>query len=154
MALITHPRTLIEVPLTDRVFDDTTIKQDAIFIGLRHDQNHDTGVGIVSITVLVKSFASDNGAKGIYLGDKGMYDKRIDLVADNDTIVNAATGEILAIRTRMMTPNDWQSIIDALTVDYAYQGDFFIQLREAAPIVIGDMIRQHIAQADAMGKFA
>ncbi len=153
MPLLTPTRELIRVPLTDRVFNDTVIKQEAVFDTLEHRQDAINGVAQVHVVVVVRSYANDNGEFGIALHDKGMPDKRVYLVADNLTVVNAETGEIVLIQAadNYFT---WEEDIEALEGNVMFQGDFFLQLRDNAPIVIGDMIRQHIAQADAMGKFA
>lgn len=155
MPLLSPQHPIIRVPLTDRHFNDTVIKQEATFVTLRHEQHPETGVGTANITVLVKSYATDNGTQGIYLGDKGLADKRVDLVADNNTLVNAQTGAILAIRTTPFDTPEWLATVETFAAtDTMLQGDFFLALRESAPVIIGDMIRQHIAHADAMGKFA
>lgn len=152
MPLVTPQNELIVINLTDRVFQNTTIKQKATFSGLEHRQNSD-GVSSALIMVLVQYFADSDGDYGVHLHDKGVPDVTKYLVADNDTVVDASTGAILAIKTDG-NRDEWESIVNGYEQNVMLQGDFFGYLRDNASIIIGDMIRQHIAQGDAMGKFA
>jgi hypothetical protein len=153
MPLISPSRDLIHVVLSDRVFDSTRFKQEAVFEMLEHRQQAATGESTATIALTVKSYADDNGSFGVPLHDKGVPDKTVYLVADNNTVVDATTGTILFVFTNESIP-DREEIIAGFSQDVALQGDFFGLLRDNSPIVIGDLIRLHIAQADAMGRFS
>ncbi|MFD2717915.1 hypothetical protein ACFST9_04265 [Hymenobacter monticola] len=146
----------IEVQLSDRIFNDTIIKQVAIFTRLEHRQHPETKVCSALVDVLVKSYSNDNGVNGIHLHDKGVYDRTVPLVADNNTVVRATTGEIVSINPMPFPNQAWKIAVDAIAEnqDVMYQGDFFWMLRESQEINIGGLIRQHILAADQMGKFA
>ena len=75
------------------------------------------------------------------------------LVADNDTIVDATTGQILAIRNDE-TETTWLAKADAYEQDVMLQGDFFEEVCITLPVVIGNLIKEHITNANAMGRFA
>jgi len=156
MPLQPYPRTLIEVPVSDRVIADTRIKQKARFYSLLHTQEVN-GVSRVIIKLLVSLYAADSAAPDGY-GDKlisaGFSAYECELSADNNTLVDPAqAGAILAIRGAA-TDAQWQATIERFAQDTMLQGDFFEYLREQQPILIGEMIRHHIAAADAMGRFA
>lgn len=147
MPLQPGTRALIEIPVTDRTFGDTTIKQKAIFNSLFHQQQA-SGECSAIINVTVRSYASVDGDYGVSLHDKGVPDRQISLSADNHSLVDMTTGGLLAIR-RMETNLEWNAIINSFEQPTMLQGDFFELLRENSPIEIGDMIRQHIMLADA-----
>jgi len=151
-------RTLIEIPVSDRVYGDTTIKQKAIFNSLYHQQQADGQCSAV-INVTVRSFAvrklvttGESGTTtysyGESLADKGVPDRQESLSADNNSLVDMATGGVLVTR-KFETNLEWDNIISSFTQPTMLQGDFFELLRENAPIEIGALIRQHIALADA-----
>ena len=152
MPLVTPTLNPIKVALTDRVFNDTRFKQEAIFESLMHRQN-EAGDSMAQINVTVKYYADNAGSFGTPLHDKGMPDKSVALMADNNTVVDAADGAILVIFAHE-SEEERTAIANAYEQPVMLQGTFFATLRDNAPIVIGDMIRLHIAQADAMGKFA
>lgn len=155
MPLISPPHTHIELPVADRIVADTRIRQKCAFAMLRHTQN-EAGECCAHIGVLVTLYAADDAAAegfGRPLTGPGFSSYAAELVADNNTLVDAQTGAIQAIR---QGENDasWRAKIDAFPQPTMLQGDFFEYLRENQPVRIGDMIRQHIQQADAMGRFA
>lgn len=137
--------------MADRVIGDTIIRQLVRFVGLRHSQGPD-GQCAAYVDVLVTMYAALGAGRGPELNGAGFAPYAVSLVADNQTIVDAATGRILAIR-QGENQADWLALAEGYPQDTMLQGDFFEQLREQ-PLRIGDMIRQHIAQADAMGRFA
>ena len=139
-------RTLIEIPVSDRVFGDTTIKQKAIFNTLYHHQQAN-GECSVTISVTVRSFSLQDGVYGESLADKGVPDRQISLTADNSTLVDMTTGSLLASR-RYETNQEWDVIVNSFTQETMLEGDFFELLRENSPIRIGELIRMHIALAD------
>ena len=153
MPLVNINRAIIMVPLADRVFAGTIIKQTATFVTLSHVQDPNSGVCSAVIVVLVKYYANNAGALGMSLNDHGVPDKQFNLTADNNTIVDASTGAILAINPVFFESPEWLAQVAAFTQNVMKQGDFFQAMRDASPIIIGDLIKHHIAQADSMGRF-
>jgi hypothetical protein len=139
--------------ISDRQQGDTLIRQRARFLALAHGQSAD-GTCTATISVLVSLYAADGDGYGELLTGPGLSPYAVTLTADNQTLVAVQTGQILAIRQGEQEAA-WQANIEELSREQAtmLQGDFFEALR-AQPINIGDMIRQHIQQADAMGRFA
>jgi hypothetical protein len=153
MPLIQHTPQLIEVAVSDRKINDTTIKQKVVFQSLLHRQMS-TGESRVGVTVQVNLYAADGDGYGSQLTGNGFTPYMVELVADNQTIVDASNGAILAINTDYKSKADWEAAANEYEQAVMFQGDFFELLRDNTAIEIGDLIRQHIAQADAMGKFA
>lgn len=148
-------RTLIELPVADRVSGDTRIRQRARFLSLVHGQSSD-GACTAVITVLVSLYAAQGEDYGEALSGPGLSTYTVSLSADNQTLVDAGTGQILAIRQGEQ-PADWQARIDELSQERTtmLQGDFFEYLRDnGLPGTMRQMIEQHIQQADEMGRFA
>jgi len=152
MPLVNYQRNLIEIDLADRVISGTILKQKATFMSLLHNQNTTTGESSAKITVKVSLYAAAGTAYGVRLNGNGISDYTVDLLANNNTVVDATDGTILAIRGDE-SEDDWSALLDAYTQPVMLQGHFFEYLRENAQVQIGAMIRQHIAQADAMGRF-
>ena len=150
MPLAPYTTTQIEIPVTDRVFNDTTIKQKAVFTTLTHTQNEKSSKAVIE--VLVSMYANDNGDYGQKLSGQGFSPYFSKLGADNDTIVNAQTGEILLVRTDESDAL-WQARADMHPDTVMFQADFFLMLRDTQTIEIGNLIKQHITQADALGRF-
>lgn len=152
MPLLPGARALIEIAVASRTIVDTLIKQKAKFVSLLHQQT-EAGESLVIVTVRVALFAADGDGFGPALEGPGFSAYEVQLRADNQTVVDAQTGAILAIR--LGEPEaDWQNKLASYEQPVMLQGDFFEYLRENQPIKIGEMIRQHITQADAMGRFA
>lgn len=147
MAFIQPPRQQIILPVADKIAG--ILKQQARFVSLFHHQN-DQGECSAKIVVLVTLHQAD----GTPLAGEQFPARIMELKAENDTLVAAATGQVLAIR---QGENDaaWQARITELSqgVDTMLQGDYFEYLRENEPVRIGDLIRYHIQQADALGRF-
>jgi hypothetical protein len=150
MPLIPFTSTPIIIPVSDRTFNDTIIKQKAKFISLNHNQNDKESKA--TVTVEVYMYGNDNGDYGSLLTGPGFQPYTYNLTADNDCIVKVADGSIVAIRTD--EPSEiWNAKALLCEDDVMFQGDFFEMLRETQSIKIGDLIRQHITNADALGRF-
>jgi hypothetical protein len=148
---------LIVIPVADRCVNDTRIKQKVRFLKLMHDQAEDTGECSAQIIVRVLLYAADASAPDGYgplLSGPGLSSYTRTLVANNDTLVDPATGSILAIRDLNATQEDWENTIDSFPQTTLFQGDFFHMMRRYSPIDIEEMIIDHIRNADAMGHFA
>ncbi len=171
MPYLEGARKLIEIEVSDRVYADTRFKQKAIFQSLNHYQNIDNGESSISVTVLVRCHAaiavpapvleeglepeSDYVPKyeyGEVLTNKGIPDRYVQLIANNDTVVNMLDGTIIAIR-QGETNEEWQTLLNSFEEQVMLQGDFFEYLRTNAPILIGQMVENHILNADLMGRF-
>lgn len=155
MPLISHPPTPIIVEVSDRKINDTVIKQKVVFQRLEHRIQPD-GTARVGVSILVELYAASGAGYGEKLSGNGFNPYYDELVADNDTIVDAQTGDILAININGFghkSQDDWTKQANEFKQNVMFQGDFFEVLRDTQPVEIGALIRQHITQADAMGKF-
>jgi hypothetical protein len=145
MPLLPFQHTPIELPVVDRL---PGIKQLARFLRLTHSQAS-TGECEATITVLITMYAADGADFGPALSGPGFSTYTVDLVADNNCLVDAATGAVLA-RRKGATESDWQATIDSFEQPTMRQGDFFEYLRDnGLPGTIRQMIEQHITQSDA-----
>lgn len=157
MPLLTSTHDLISVSLKDRNFNDTLIKQQAIFNTMIHRQDLDKGIATVVVTVTIRSYSNDKGIIGVPLNYQGVPDRQVDIVADNNCIVDATTGAILLIKQIGNSPRvqaDFEAAAAKFTQNVMYQGDFFLMIRDKMPITIGDLLKQHILQAEAMGRLS
>lgn len=152
MPLVTPLRQSIDLPVSDRVFHDTRVRQKACFLSLRHEQQPD-GQCSAYITVVVHLYAATEDGYGPAIDGPGFAPYSVVLVADNNTIVEASTGSILRIRAGESNA-EWAAAAEAYEQAVMLQGDFFELLRRYSPIDIEEMIIGHIQAADAMGRFA
>lgn len=151
MPLEHYEKTSIEMPVSDRIFNDTIIKQKARFVALNHSQNEIESRA--TVTAVVSMFANDNGAYGQELTGNGFHPYNVNMVADNNCLVDATDGSIVAIREPGESDAQWRAKADLHEKPVMFQGDYFEYLREHQPLIIGDLIRLHITQSDAMGLF-
>lgn len=151
MPLLTPPRDLIQMPVADRRLGDTVVRQLATFVQLRHVQELNGECSAV-IALRISLFAAAGEGFGPALAGPGFSDYMAELRADNNCLVVAQTGKILAVRGNE-TEADWLERCNAFAGDTMLQGDFFRALREGQAVKIGEMIRQYIQNADAAGKF-
>lgn len=155
MPLITHTPSPIVVEVSDRKINDTVIKQKVVFQRLEHRIQTD-GTSRVGVSILVELYAANGTAYGEKLTGNGFNSYYDELVADNNTIVDVQTGDILAINVIAFgykNQPDWIQQANDFKQDVMFQGDFFEVMRDSQPVQIGALIRHHITQADAMGKF-
>ena len=159
MALLPYSPTPIELPVSSRVVGDTIFRQKARFMDLTHTQSPE-GTCRVVVRVLVSLYAAQGEGFGPMLSGLGVSPYIMELVADNNTLVEATTGDILTgeggklyIRGKV-SEQEWEAASTSSPTPLMYQGDFFEYLRENSPINISALIRQHINQADQMGKFS
>lgn len=151
MAIQQPPRTPIILPVCDVKFGDTFFKQKAHFQQLTHTESP-AGVCEATITVAVLRYAADGTAPdgfGDVLPD--LPARTFTLQAKNDTLVDLATGKVLASSTEPdQNPYDWDAKFTSPTM---LQGDYFALLRDTQAVNIGELIRQYIRQADELGRF-
>lgn len=84
--------------------------------------------------------AAGEGFGPAFVG-QGMSSYTSELVADNNAVVAAATGELLAIRTPQRSDTAWEAVSQAFEQPVMLQGNFFGMLRETQDIRIVDLIR-------------
>ena len=152
MPLLSPPRTFIEAEISDLVLLDTIIKRKVRFEAMHHHQDAD-GQCRATLFVRLYCYANAAGAYGPQLEGPLFRASRRELYADNNCLVDAATGAILAVRDGRSAA-EWETLPASFEQPTMLQGDFFEYLRENQPILIGELIRHHIQQADAMGRFA
>ena len=151
MPLAPFKSTPIEVVVSDRIINDTVIKQKAVFESLTHRQMNGQSNAIIVLNVTM--YASKDGEFGEQLTGDGFLVRRKELTAANDTLVDANTGEVLAVNDTYMPTDEWVKTAEGFKQVVMFQGDFFEFLRDNVAIEIGAVIRQHIANADKLGRF-
>lgn len=152
MAIQSYTPPPFEVEVADLVRGQTRLKQKVRFLRLEHDDEARTA----TIYVLVLLFAlANSGGYGDPLTTPPFASYTDTIVASNNRLVDVRSGAILAERKPFGTPNadaDWLADIariEAGAVPAMYQGDYFLYLRDNQPLLIGEVIRQYIQQADA-----
>ena len=90
MAYIPYTPVDIVLEIPDIVLANTIIKRKAKMLTLIYNQPYKT----VTVAWQIQHYADNNGAYGEYIGAQ-VADKLKETIADNTTIVNAATGEII-----------------------------------------------------------
>lgn len=140
-----------ELEVADRIIGETIVKQIVRFLRLEHDDAARTA----TVHILVSPHAvAIGGGYGPALTTGPFTPYYDSIVASNNRLVDTRNGAILAER-KFLTPTadaDWLAAIDrveASQVPAMYQGDYFLYLRDNQPLIIGDVIRQYIQQADA-----
>ena len=176
MALLTPTIELIEIEVSDRVFDGTRWKQKALFSQLIVEQAAN-GENQARMKLLVAPYAV---AVGGGYGQRLPADsptREITLMADNNTAVDPATGALLYLRlnprsvfnyvTSAVEPlpvvefpaaatasDPWLEYLNSKPETLMLQGDAFAVMRDTQDVRIRALIIQHIQQADQMGRFA
>ena len=132
MALITILPINIEIDIPDLVTDTVSLKRKAKLFTMTYNQHAKqlTLTWIVSYPELQ--------AKGI-----NNYPK--ESVADNTTMVDVNTGEIL---TPTITKDENDKDVTTYQGDYIGQYDWFNYVAENSPIQVHEMIRQYGMQAN------
>ena len=123
---VSTPQITINIP--DKVVNQTIIKRKAELFTLLYNQHSKE----VALNWTIKSFANDNGDYGALIAEL-VPDTSVEMVADNTTFVNPATGEIL-------TPDP---VTGEYSMDYVGQYDFFYSIAAASPIVLHNLITQY-----------
>lgn len=161
MPLLPGLRQVLEIPVSDHVNGSTVVKQKARFTKLTHVQQAD-GVCTVVVSTEVTMYGADPDSADGYgpaLQGSGFFSYPKHLSADNNTVVDVATGAILAIRRERTaeqaahTDEEWAAICASYPQPVMLQGDYFEYVRQNEPIKIADLILLHMQQADAMGRY-
>jgi hypothetical protein len=158
MAFRQSKRAFIDLRVDDIVQGDTRFGQVARFFRLEHEQDPDTGICKALIKCRLLVFSLVNGALNEQLPRGRFVVLEPDLVGDNDTLVDAATGQILAIRYQTPATEDpamWGQVCHCFeNRDVMLQGDWFEEQRDGAAIPVGGWILANMQQAQRMGRFS
>ncbi|WP_375436665.1 hypothetical protein [uncultured Hymenobacter sp.] len=171
MPLLSTPVAVIELPVSNRVVENTIIRQKARYESLEISQT-ESGECTVKLWVAVTPYAlAEDGDYGQRM-PPDFITRRIALLADNNTAVDpAANGALLYIRLTASTalnfaagtieeipnadlPSAWRDYLNSKPESMRLQGDFFCTLRDTQPVLIKGLLEDHIRQADAMGRFS
>jgi hypothetical protein len=156
-----NDRDPLELRVNNRTYGQTAFGQMARRMELHH-RHADDGTHAVRITVRVTLHAlTENDELGEPLTGNGLAPYYKTLTADNNTIVDPETGGFLEIRQPEHTQTAWEQVIarvdaerQAAGLPEAFlQGDYFGWLGRHKPVLLDEMILQHMAAAQLMGHF-
>ena len=153
----------IELPVSDRVFQDTILKQKAWYDVIEIRQLRGGGAEAV-LWVEVRAYARLGEGYGEPLPPGTVMPRRIGLRADNNTavtpegelrylLINEAQALNLVTGATEPITTDWHDFLRAKDESLYLQGDLFAQLRDRQDVRIRHLILLHITNADAMGRF-
>jgi hypothetical protein len=116
---------------------------------------------LMKLDLIPYAVAEEGDGWGACLAGVGPFQTReSSLRADDNTLVEVTDdptdpnfGRILAIK-HLSTPEEWAAVENDFPGQIMYQGKFMSYVRDNLPQVLGQVQRYHIAQADAMGRFA
>ncbi|MBO2007563.1 hypothetical protein [Hymenobacter negativus] len=155
------PLEFIEVPVSDRVFQETTVKQKARWVTLSVAQDPATKHLLVLVGLTVELYATHAGEYGSRLLGRGFADYPVTLRADNECAVyfnpadeeDPRNGQILYLQGERDAA-EWAQLLEQAPEPVALQGDAFRWMMHHQPLVIGRMVRDFIAQADQDPRFS
>ena len=164
MNFLTSPRAFIDLRLADLVQADTRFGQVARFRRLVHEQDA-AGVCSVQIETQILVYCLVGQELGERLPDTRFVTLSVNLKGNNHTLVEAATGKILAIRDvpenagSPVTPGtadaaEWGELCRSYDQGAMLQGDWFETVRDTQPVPIGAWILVNMQQAARMGRFS
>jgi hypothetical protein len=131
--------------VVDRVQDETTICQVATMRTVNLVQA-ESGAFSVAISAWVTQHSCRNGEPGEELA--GSPGRPLTFSGDYLTLVDAATGEQLAIRTSEDNAQ-WQVIEDSFPQNTMWQGDFLLEVLRKGAVNIADLVLYHMARANS-----
>jgi len=153
-----YPEDLIMVDLRPRTFGTTIIQQRAQFLDLRIQHNRYTKQVSAILNVLVLSYSTTaEGGYGELLPAEYQRAEPVPLVADNNCVVDLATGKPYSVRTGW--PNaegmTWEEQMEASSKSLMFQGKYFKMIMKTQQVPIEPMIIGFILDADdpAVNKF-
>ena len=121
----------IEIEVPDFEASGTTLKRKAKLFTLTYNQK----AKYLSLVWIVNYFSKNvDGSYGDLISAQGINEYTRESVADNSTMVNAQTGQILI--------PDGNGNYDE-QIDRIGQYDFFNSLAKAQPVQVHDLIRQY-----------
>jgi hypothetical protein len=143
------------VAISDYVNGSTRYKRKAKWLSFYHAVTPQAGVNL-QLVVLITAYAAVEGSPEEYgpqlIGPQfRAYEST--LQADESTLVDATSGEVLAVRGALM-PEAWQALTDSFEQDIMLQTEYFARARDLGAVAIAPMVLHHIAQADALGRFS
>jgi hypothetical protein len=164
MGLIRYDIPQIIVEISDLTLDSTIIKRKARFDSLHYQQldqpNYDgKQIVVISLTILHYTQLSDGSYGELINNSRGIQSYQTQLIADNSTLVDATTGQIIGPSSLLDDPNN---LLDAYTdengvqhdagilfgKDYMYESEFFRRIADQLPVVVDDLIKLHIVTAN------
>lgn len=155
MAYLDYTPQALTMRVSDRVTAGTKCGQQAEITGFHFLRDRLTKAAQVNVDLEITPFALlDDGTLGEELTGK-IYRCYTDVMnAANDTLVEQATGAVLAIR-QGRNDADWQALIDRLSTsrDTMLQGDWFDMLCTSQAVEIAPLLLRFLADADAKGFF-
>lgn len=161
MGLIRHQSPQIVVEISDLVIESTEIKRKARFDRLLYQQGAEPTFGIqsaslqkVTIGLTIQHFAkAPDGSYGTSLeGRPGFSSYQHNLIADNSSLVDAATGEVICDASEY---NKVESVLPGGILygrDFMYEDEFFRRMAELVDIKVDDTIIHYIQTASQLGK--
>lgn len=117
----------ITILIPDFISGETVIKRKAELFTMTYNQSAKT----LSLTWTVKCYADSAGGYGKYIGAM-IPDYSRESIADNQTAVNPATGEILTADSTGAYCMDWMG-----------QYDWFHMISESHPLHVANLIRNY-----------
>lgn len=166
MGIIRYQEPQIAVDIADLVIGDTIIKRKCYFESLLYTQINQGptpslfgGIGgnspeRVAVVVTVKHFAKNaDGTYGEALeGKNGFvpYQKR--LLADDTTLVDSTTGEILCSASQYTAEAVSEGGV-LFGKDFMYENEFFRRMAKTQAVIVDDLIIAKIQSASARGIF-
>ena len=155
MPLQTHVNQPIELPIVALIAG--VILQKARFVEQTYRDEETSGEASAGLRVRIRRYRYDKLATdgfGVFMPDEvlGLKSRYKNLYASNSKIVDAETGEILAMNTGQ-TAKEWAAVAAGFSQLVSYQGNYYQNKRDYGTTPNGDDIRAHIAMADQMGLF-
>jgi hypothetical protein len=151
----------VAVRVSPIVIGKTSVNQLAWCTKFVTEEKEDGQFTVLMLLDLIPyAVVEDGDGWGACLAGVGPFQTRKhEIRADDNTIVEVTDdpgdphfGRILAIKNSS-TPSEWEAA-ESYPGQIMYQGQFMSYLRDNLPQVLGQVQRYHIAQADAMGRFA
>ena len=127
---IIHPPVRIVIDIPDLKINETVLKRKATFFTMTYNQKAES----LALNWTVQFYADSSGTYGRYLGGEGgsIPDKSKEIIADNSTFVDPATGAIV-----------YSNAAGLYNIDYMGQYDWFNMIAENQPIKVHDMMREY-----------
>jgi hypothetical protein len=144
-------RTFTEIRVNDLTHQDTIITQMARWLNTYTAQD-DSGQYSVNLLLRVTMHANADGEVGHPLP---LAPYHVTLTADNNTVMDLATGQFLVIRDRQDDAAAW-ALKCAPYKDHptaCLQGDYFAHASKNDPVVMDQLARQHMQAAIPMGRY-
>lgn len=175
MPLVRHEEPQILVEIQDQVDGSTRIKRKARFLNMTYSQGTDFMFGSqpgdsVILNLMIEQYAAgaQDPVSGVFaygerLNKRGYQDYPFQIIANNTSVVDATTGEVLCERAQydnaLRIANETGVELELVLPDvlkgrnFMFEGERFRMIASSQPITVDPMIVQNIQQADAAGRF-